>query len=99
LAYCRDNKIRRLLVDITGMTGFPPPSTLQRFFFGSKWAETAGGKVALSVVAPAEMIDPEKIGVTVATNRGLQTDVFTAESDAVDWLRGLSRPSNAGSPG
>jgi hypothetical protein len=87
LAYCRDNEIRGLLVVISGMTGFAVPTTTQRFAFGSRWAETAAGRVALSMVAPAEMIDSEKLGVMVANNRGLQTDVFTSERDAIAWLK------------
>jgi hypothetical protein len=33
------------------------------------------------------MIDPEKIGVTFAANRELVSDVFTAEEDAIEWLK------------
>lgn len=86
VAFCRDNDIRGLLVDITGMTGFPSPTTSERFQFATKWASTAGGTVILSMVAPPEMIDYEKIGITVATNRGLTAEVFTAEADAISWL-------------
>ena len=86
VAFCRDNDIRGLLVDITGMTGFPPPTTSERFHFATEWASTAGGSVILSMIAPPEMIDHEKIGITVAANRGLTTEVFTTESDAINWL-------------
>ena len=86
IAVCRDNDIRGLLVDVTGMTGFSPPSTTERFRFATKWAATARGRVVLSMIAPAEMIDRDKIGITMATNRGLATEVFTAESEAVNWL-------------
>ena len=85
--YCRENEITGLLVDVTEVTGFPSPSVSERFWFISKWAETAGGKVAISMVARAEMITPDKIGITIATNRGLRTDVFTDEADALKWLR------------
>jgi len=87
LVFCRDNGIQNLLVDITGVTGFPPPTTIQRFTFATKWANTAAGKVTLSMLAPPEMIDPDRIGVTMANNRGLQSNVFTAEPEAVGWLR------------
>lgn len=85
--YCRENEIAGLLVDITGVTGFPSPSVSERFWFISKWAETADGKVAISMVARAEMITPDKIDITMATNRGLRSDVFTDEAEAVKWLR------------
>src|SRR5688500_145806 len=86
VAFCRDNDIRGLLVDITGITGFPPPSASQRFQFASKWATTSGSRVVLAMIAAPEMIDHEKFGVTVANNRGLKTEVFTTASDAINWL-------------
>jgi len=85
--YCRENEITGLLVDVTEVTGFPSPSVSERFWFISKWAETAGGKVAISMVARAEMITPDKIGITIATNRGLRSDVFTDEAEAIKWLQ------------
>ena len=41
------------------------------------------------MVARAEMIDPQKFGVTVAENLGLITDVFTLQAEALAWLRAL----------
>ena len=41
----------------------------------------------VAIVAPPEMIDPEKIGVTVATNIGFVSEVFTSEEEALTWLR------------
>jgi hypothetical protein len=32
------------------------------------------------------MIDPERFGVMVARNAGMQVDVFSVESAALDWL-------------
>src|SRR5258708_9692757 len=37
IRYCRMNGIKGLLIDITGLTGFAPPSTTDRFFFIKKW--------------------------------------------------------------
>ena len=87
LLFCRENGIVGILVDITQLSGFPPPSLTDRFWFIAKWAETSGGRVVVSMVAPPEMIMPDKIGVTMALNRGLRTDVFTREEDAIKWLR------------
>lgn len=85
--YCRENEIRGLLVDITSATGLPLPSISDRFWFITRWAETAAGRVVIAMVAPPEMITPDKIGITVARNRGLRSDVFTNETDALKWLR------------
>ena len=38
------------------------------------------------MVARAEMIDPNKFGVTVAANRGLVSNIFTTETEARAWL-------------
>jgi hypothetical protein len=38
------------------------------------------------MVARAEMIDPQKFGVTVAALRGLVSNVFTTEVEARAWL-------------
>ncbi len=90
IEYCRANAIRALLVDITRVTGFPPPSTAERFQFATQWSATAGGRLTIAMIAPPEMIDPDKIGVTMANNRGLKSEVFTNEQDAVRWLGGKS---------
>ena len=89
LAYCKANDIRGLLVDVTGVTGVPPPSISQRFQFATQWALTAGGRVFLSMVAPAELIDSDHIGVTMANNRGLRSEVFSSEPEARKWLQGV----------
>ena len=91
IRYCRDNAIRGLLVDVRELTGFPSPSVTDRFWFASRWAETANGKVVLAMVQRPEMIMPDKIGVTFATNRGLLVDVFLEKSDAELWLQAACR--------
>ena len=51
-----------------------------------KWAESAGSGLRVAMVARAELIDPEKIGVLMAQNRGVAGDVFTTEAAAIAWL-------------
>jgi hypothetical protein len=87
IEYCRKTGVRCLLVDVKGATGFPPPTIPQRFDFISRWAKTSAGRVLISVVARPEMILADKFGVLIAANRGLVSDVFTEESDAIKWLR------------
>jgi hypothetical protein len=86
IGYCRENEIAGMLLDITGLSGFGSPSVFDRFSFVRQWAETGAGHVAVSMIAPAAMIDSDKIGITIAMNRGLESDVFTSESEAVEWL-------------
>jgi len=75
----------RLLVDATQLTGFPAPTTWQRFWMATEWA-TITRSLRLAVVARAELIDPDRFGVTVARNRGLFANVFTSEREAARWL-------------
>lgn len=91
--YCRENGIEGLVVDITQATGLPTPSISDVFWFITRWAETSMGEVTIAMVAPPEMITPDKIGITIAANRGLKSQIFTKESDAREWLRSELTPS------
>ncbi|MDB6111845.1 MAG: hypothetical protein JWR69_3595 [Pedosphaera sp.] len=86
LTFCHDQQIPRLLVDTTRLTGFPPPTIADRYFIAQDWAQKAKGKVIVAMVVPPEVIDPQKFEVIAATNAGQRVDVFTSESEALDWL-------------
>lgn len=87
--HAREQDYQRLLLDITGLTGFAPPSLGQRFFFFEEWSRAARARVRVAFVAPAEMIDPRKFGITVAANNNFTAEAFTAAEPALAWLRGL----------
>jgi hypothetical protein len=88
IALARQREQRKLLLDISRLTGVEPPSVTARYWFIREWAEVAGGRVrVIAFVIPPELIDEQKFGVTVARNLGLICDVFTSEADAVAWLR------------
>ena len=91
LRFCKMNKITRLLANVTGSTPFPSPSLTDRFWLVTRWAESARGLVLLSVVAPEEIIHPEKLGVVFAANRGLEAEIFSDEAAAIEWLCSQSR--------
>jgi hypothetical protein len=84
--FARENKIRRLLVDTTKLTGFAPPTTSDRYVLGERLAAEAMAMVKLALLARRELIDPGRFGVIVARNRGLWADVFDQEADALAWL-------------
>jgi hypothetical protein len=88
IAYVRDRRIPKLLFNAKGLTGFRSPSLPERYFFSRQWAATGQGLVQVSLVIRAELIDPEKFGVTVARNAGMNADVFPEESEALNWLLG-----------
>lgn len=85
MSFADSRHIGRLLVDTTALTGFPPPTTVQRFQMAESWAATSR-TLRLAVVARPELIDPSRFGVTVARNRGLFANVFASMSEAIEWL-------------
>ncbi len=86
IKHARTQQQKKLLVDISQLTGFEPPSVPQRYFIIRGWAEAALGQVRLAVVARQETIDPQRFGVTVAYNAGMTANIFTAETEALAWL-------------
>jgi len=92
IAWARDQRIPKLFINAKGLVGFPSPSLPARYFFCRRWAATARSQVQMALVIRPEMIDPEKFGVLVAQNAGMNADVFTEETEALDWLL---RPAGA----
>jgi hypothetical protein len=84
--HARAHKQKKLLVDISQLTGFEPPSVPQRYFIVRGWTEAARGHVRLAVVARQETIDPQRFGVVVASNAGMTANIFAAEAEALAWL-------------
>ncbi len=86
VVYCRENAIRRLLIDTTKLTGFGPIGTAERFAIGERLARAAMAAVKIAMVVRPELLDPAQFGITVARNRGLFSKAFTDESEAWKWL-------------
>lgn len=82
----RELELRGLLVNTNGFTGMSPPTIFARHALAVKWAESAGSRLHVAMVARPELIDPQKIGVLMAQNRGVSGDVFTNEQAAIAWL-------------
>ena len=82
----RELGLADLLVNTTGLTGFAPPSVFARYAMATKWAQSAGAALRTALVARAEFIDSQKIGVLMVQNRGVTGDVFSNEADALLWL-------------
>jgi hypothetical protein len=86
IAFCREQRIDKLLVVSNGLVGVSIPTLVDRFLMVEEWAQRAAGMVVAAIVARPEYIHPEKFGVKVAADFGLVSDVFTAEADAAKWL-------------
>jgi len=82
----REHGLADLLANVAGLTGFSPPSVFGRYALAVKWAKAAGSGIRVAIVARPEFIDPQKIGVLMAQNRGVAGDVFSNEIDALAWL-------------
>ena len=87
--HAREHRQCNLLIDITSLTGFESPSLTTRYYFMEEWAGAARAFVRVAVVAPADMIDPRRFGITVAANNNLTANVFTSATEALAWLRSL----------
>jgi hypothetical protein len=100
IAFCREHRHRRLLVNAVNLTGFDPPSLGDRYRIALEWAKAGAGQVVLAVVARPEFIHTEKFGVFVALRSGLRGDIFTTEPEAREWLLrqeplGIMRPERS----
>jgi len=93
IAYCRDQRVAKLLVNGTALVGVSVPSLVDRFLMVEEWAQKANGMVIVVLVIPAEYIHPEKFGVKVAADFGLISDVYTSETDALKWLLSVANPT------
>lgn len=87
IKYCRAKDVRGLIVDVRAVVGLKNPSVAEKFWYTQDWAKASAGRVAVALVANRDLIDPTKIGVTMAENAGLQSHVFDNREDAVEWLK------------
>ena len=86
IRHCRANAVPQLMFNGHGLTGFPSPSLPERYFIARQLAAAAEGQVQVGLVVHAHMIDPEKFGIQVARNAGMNADVFDNEPAALAWL-------------
>lgn len=90
IAYCRDRRIGKLLVNATGLVGVAIPSLIDRFLLAEEWAQEAQGTVVVVLIVHPEYIHPEKFGVKVAKDFGLTLNVYPSETDALEWLSSVA---------
>jgi hypothetical protein len=86
MRHARSLDLVDLLVNTSGLAGFPTPDVFARYSLANKWAQSAGASLRVAMVVRPEHMDPQKIGVLMAQNRGVSGDVFTTESAAIAWL-------------
>jgi len=92
IAYCRVERIEKLLVVTKGLVGVSIPTLVDRFLMVEDWAREAKGTLVAAMVANPQYIHPQKFGVQVAAEFGFVVDVFTSESEARQWLENYELP-------
>lgn len=78
--------LRKLLVLAAEIELPALPTTLDRYNAVVEWARVGGGTVRIAVVTRAEIMDPGRFDVQLASALGSQLFVCTSEADAVAWL-------------
>jgi len=86
IADARRAGLRKLLV-VVGPLDVAAPSVAERVSMVRSWAAEAQGKVRVAMVAPAHLLDKQRLGVVAGLGFGLTSEVFTAEDEALAWLR------------
>jgi hypothetical protein len=82
----RSLKLGSLVVNALELTGHAPPTVFGRHALAVKLAQSAGSELIVAFVVRPEMIDPQRIGIVMAHNRGVTGEVFTSEASALAWL-------------
>lgn len=89
MRYARNNGMTELLANVRGLNAsFATVTIFDRYALAVSWAESAGTGLRVVLVAKPEMMDPDKIALLMAQNRGVSGEVFTDEAEALRWLDG-----------
>ena len=83
---CRQNKIKKLLIDSTGVSGFHPPGIAERFNLAERISSNAKSSVKIAHVASPEWVRSGKFSLMVAKNRGLDAMNFNSLATGLEWL-------------
>lgn len=91
----RESGFDKLLVDILAITGVEPPSVDARYWIVGEWAKAGRSDVRVALVAPAELLDPDRIGTIIGRNAGFICKAFETGPEALAWLHGPGAPGPA----
>jgi hypothetical protein len=86
ITYSCEQQIRRLFIDTRQVTGINSLTIFERYTFSEGLALCASSYIKVVLVIKPYLIHPERFGITVARNRGLNINVMASESEALDWL-------------
>ena len=83
---CRKEKIKKLLIDSTGLPEFQPPDLAERYNLAARIASDAASSVKIAHVASPKWVRSGDFGLQVARNRGLEAMNFDSAATALEWL-------------
>jgi hypothetical protein len=86
LRHARSRGVRDMVIDITQMSGFETPGPAYRRWVVRRWARASDAAVRVAVIVRPEHICPQKTGLLVAAEQGLQAHICDSEAEAIDWL-------------
>ena len=90
----KHTKAQKIMLD--GRTLIGTPIVVERFYYGEFVANTVeqlvrngwkGASPQFAYVLREPMLDPLRLGETVAVNRGMNVKAFTNTKEALQWLR------------
>lgn len=84
LAACEQAGAKKLLLDLARVRVVL--SLQDRYELGNRAGIFARSSIKVAVVAAPGQLDPERFGLVVAKNRGVNALVFTDEAEAEAWL-------------
>src|SRR5829696_5884673 len=85
-----ENKSEKVLFDGRSIRG--NPSVIERFYYGEFTADSLRGSQAIAslprfaYILHEPVLDPLRLGETVATNRGMNVRAFDNREEAIQWL-------------
>lgn len=95
---CRKEKVEKLLIDSTGVSGFRPSVVAERYNFIERISSNAKASFKIAHVASPEWVRSGKFGVIVAKNRGLEKKLFRSTTMALEWLLKSNESSQPNNP-
>jgi hypothetical protein len=85
MSWAREQKLADMVLNALSLKGIPPLTTYMRYAAIMRWAECAPALRIAWVVTP-QTIDPQRFGMLVAHNRGMNGEIFSTEAAALAWL-------------
>jgi len=83
--WAREQGCVDMLVNVRGISGLEAITPFMKYEVAVGWAQAAGG-MRVALVVHDHIMNPEKLALLMAHNRGVNGDAFTTEADALRWL-------------